>query len=139
MGVGGEADLDVVQRLYAAFAARDVEAALALVADDGEFVAPFTVDPTGEPRTYRGRAGVRAYFADAARDWDAFSAHVTDMRATPGSVVVFGHVIGRAGDRETRRDVVWFWGVRDGLAVSLQVNDVGEWGGDAGVEPPSPL
>jgi ketosteroid isomerase-like protein len=123
---GHTGDIDVVRAIYDAFARRDLEAALELVAGDVEVIIPGTAAAAGRKSPYRGHEGIRQYFADAAAVWDDLRVEAEDVRATGGSVVVFGQVTGRAGDRILQRRVVWTWRVRDGKAVSLRVNDVGE-------------
>jgi ketosteroid isomerase-like protein len=120
-----DGDVEVVQRIYAAFARRDVEAALPLIAEDCELMVPVTAQVVGRDTSYRGHAGVRQFFADAESAWDDFSVHPDNVRAAPGSVVVFGDVGGHVDGREVRRDVVWTWQLRDGLAVTLRINDLG--------------
>jgi len=119
-------DVEVVKAIYEAFARRDVEAALALIADECELQVPVTARVAGRTTAYVGHDGVRQFFADANRVWDDFRVHATNIRAAPGSVVVFGYVAGHAGSdgHAVRRDVVWTWQVRDGLARSLRINDL---------------
>ena len=64
-----EAEVDVVRQVYAAFARRDVEAALEHLDDDIEFVPAGTASLVGRAVPYTGHSGVREYFADAARVW----------------------------------------------------------------------
>jgi ketosteroid isomerase-like protein len=123
---GLQAELTVVGAIYEAFARRDVEAALAHIAEDIEFLPRGTAELTGRTEPYRGHHGVREYFADAARVWDDLTLHADDMRVVLGSVVVFGHVDGLVGGRPVRRRVIWNWQVRDGKASGLRINDLGE-------------
>lgn len=119
-------EVETVRAIYDAFAHRDVEAALPFLAEDCEFHPQGTAALTGRVEPYRGHAGVRAYFADAARVWEDLTITAGDVRAAAGSVVVFGHVMGVTGEVRVRRRVLWTWQVRDGLAVSMRVNDLGE-------------
>ncbi len=80
----------------------------------------------GRTEPYRGHAGVREYFADASRVWDDITLHAEDIRAIAGSVVVFGRVDATRDGQAVRRRVLWTWKVRDGLAYSVNVNDLGE-------------
>lgn len=121
-----EGEVDTVRAIYEAFARRDVEAALAFLSDDCEFYPQGTSALTGRAEPYRGHAGVRAYFADAASVWDDLTLVASDVRAAAGSVVVFGHVTGTARGVPVRRRVLWTWQVRDGRAISMRVNDLGE-------------
>jgi ketosteroid isomerase-like protein len=123
---GHMGEIEIVRAIYDAFARRDLDAALQHVDEDAEVIMPGTAAAAGRSEPYRGHDGVRAYFADAQRVWSELEIHADDIRATGSSVVVFGHVVGRAGDDVVRRRVIWTWKLRDGKAVSLRVNDVGE-------------
>lgn len=119
-------DLEVVRAIYDAFAARDLEAALALVAPESELHANGTAVAAGRSGPYLGHDGMRDYFADVGRVWDELMLYADDFRVVPGYVVVMGHVTGRRGDDVLRRSVVWTWRVRDGLATYVRVADMGE-------------
>jgi ketosteroid isomerase-like protein len=121
-----EQELTTVRAIYEAFARRDLDAALRFIAEDCELLAVGTAAQTGRTGPYRGHAGVREYFADAARVWDELSFHTEDIRAAAGGVVVFGLVEGRRGEQCVRRRVMWTWQVRDGAAVAMRVNDLGD-------------
>jgi ketosteroid isomerase-like protein len=121
-----EREVATVRAIYAAFARRDVEAAIEHVAHDCEFDLPATAARSGRSAPYRGPEGVREYFADAARVWTELTLHADDIRAASGGVVVFGHVEGRLGDELVRRRVLWLWHLRDGKAVRVRANDLGD-------------
>ncbi len=123
----GHTDLEVVQSIYAAFERRDVEAALAFCSPEIELHLPATADLAGREATYRGHNGVRRYFLDAQVIWDEITLHAEDFQVRPGRLVVRGYVALRRGEETSRRAVVWTWKVRDGLAVSVRVSDVGEF------------
>ena len=127
-GRGSDADaaIETVRRIYEAFARRDIEAMLAHAAPDIEFVPQGTQSRVGRTEPYHGHDGVREYFADAARVWKDLTLSATDFRATAGGVVVFGHVEGETEAGRVRRQAVWVWQVRSGLAVSMRVSDIGE-------------
>ena len=44
----------------------------------------------------------------------------------PGSVIVIGYVTGRSENLDVRRSSVWTWRVKDGLATSVKVADLGD-------------
>ena len=44
----------------------------------------------------------------------------------PGSVIVMGHVAGRARGSPVRRSCVWTWRVSGGRAVNVRVADMGD-------------
>ena len=123
---GRDVEVATVRAIYDAFAHRDVEAALAFIATDIEFLPQGTAALAGRTVAYRGHDGVREYFRDAARVWDDLTLHAHDIRAATGSVVVFGHVDGRVAGEPVERRVIWTWQVRDGCAVSMRVSDLGE-------------
>jgi ketosteroid isomerase-like protein len=118
-------DLDVVKAIYAAFARRDLDAALAFLAPDCELHAAGTASAAGRSSPYRGHDGVRAYFADVAAVWEELVLHAEDFRVVPGSVIVIGHVSARRDGQPVSRSVVWTWRLRGGLATSMRVSDMG--------------
>ena len=120
-----EEDVATVRAIYDAFARRDLEAALEHVAEDVSFEPSGTARLTGRSEPYRGHDGMREYFADAGRVWDELTLHAEDVRATLGSVVVFGRAEGCVNGEPVCRRVVWTWRLRDGKAVSMRANDLG--------------
>jgi ketosteroid isomerase-like protein len=123
---GVEQEVETVRAIYAAFARRDLDAALEHIAPDCAFLPAGTAREIGRSEPYRGHAGVREYFGDAARVWAELTLHAEDIRATGGGVVVFGRIEGVSQGRTMRRRVLWTWQVRDGRAVSMRVSDLGE-------------
>jgi ketosteroid isomerase-like protein len=115
----------VVRAIYDAFARRDLEAALLLMAPDIEMALQATSRLAERDGPYVGHDGVRQYFEDATRIWRELTLHADDIRATAGSVIVFGHVTGVVGADALRRQVLWTWKLRDGLATSIRVSDLG--------------
>jgi ketosteroid isomerase-like protein len=103
------ADIDVVRAIFAAFAARDLDAALAHIAQDCELHLAGTPRAVGRTEPYRGHAGLRQYFADVERVWDELAIHAEDFRVIPGSVIVMGHVSGRAQGTPVRCNCAWSW------------------------------
>jgi ketosteroid isomerase-like protein len=122
---GVTSDLDVVRGIYAAFAARDLEAAYPLLADDCELHLRGTADRIGRTEPYRGHAGLRQYYDDVQALWEDLVLFADDYRAIPGAVIVMGHVEGRVGGERVRRSAVWSWKVRDGKATEVRVADTG--------------
>jgi ketosteroid isomerase-like protein len=121
-----EQEVATVRAIYEAFAERDVEAALERIAEDCQFELPGTAQRAGRSSPYRGPDGVRQYFADATAIWEELTLHANDIRAAAGGVAVFGHIEGRTGEQSVRRRVLWLWQVRDGKAISVRANDLGE-------------
>lgn len=122
---GVTSDIDVVRGIYAAFAARDIEAATALLSPDCELHLRGTQDRIGRIEPYRGHAGMREYYADVERTWEALALFADDYRAIPGAVVVMGHIEARIEGEPIRRGAVWTWKVRDGKATEVRVADTG--------------
>ena len=110
-----------VRDLFAAFAARDTEAAVALVHPDVEFWAQPTADLAGRTEPYRGREEFRAYLADVDRLWAQFAVDPQDFRVAGTGVIAFGHAEGRPndGDRDAlqRIPVIWVFRLQDGLVA----------------------
>jgi ketosteroid isomerase-like protein len=124
---GARGEVEVVRRLYEAFARRDLNALVDHVADDFELLPTGTARLVGRATPYVGRAGVKEYFEDASRAWSQLEIRADDIRAVAGSVVVFGRVTGvPAGTTvPVERRVLWTWRLRDGRVVFLGVNDLG--------------
>jgi ketosteroid isomerase-like protein len=119
-------DLSVVQAVYAAFSARDLDRALESFDSACEVHLEGTGRVIGRTTPYVGHSGLRDYFADVAQVWDELELHADDFRVVPGSVIVMGSVSGRRDGAEIRRRVVWTWRLREGRVVFLRVADVGE-------------
>src|SRR4051794_14695735 len=92
---GLSAHADAVRAIYAAFARRDVDAALAHIAPESELHLRGTADASGREEPYRGHQGVRDYFTDVDGVWDELQLHAEDFRMLPGVVIVLGHVVAR--------------------------------------------
>jgi ketosteroid isomerase-like protein len=119
-------DIDVVRAIYDAFAARDLDGALAYVAPDCEIHLEGTARRVGRDGPYIGHDGMQQYFSDVERVWDELAIHAEDFRVIPGSVIVMGHVTGVARGQAIRRNAIWTWRVRDGQAWHVRVSDMGE-------------
>jgi ketosteroid isomerase-like protein len=102
-----------VRALFAAFADRDAERALALVDPAFEFWPQGTAELTGREEAYRGHDGLRRYFSDVERVWDELRVDPHDLRVAGDGVVAFGTIEGRAGGQEVRRPVIWVFKLRD--------------------------
>jgi ketosteroid isomerase-like protein len=119
-------DLAVVRKVYAAFSARDIDRALEAFDPECEVHLEGTGRAIGRTAPYLGHAGLRDYFGDVARVWDALELHADDFRVVPGSVVVMGSVSGRRDGADIRRAVVWTWRLRERRVVFLRVADMGD-------------
>lgn len=123
---GGEraAEVAVVRAIYDAFERLDVEEALRHVSPSIRFMPHGTAHMVGREHPYHGHAGVRQYFADAARVWDDITLHAEDIRAVGEDIIVFGRVAGSVEGAPFVRPVVWIWQVRDGLATYMRVSSL---------------
>ena len=115
-GLVRRTDIDVVKAVFAAFAERDVEGALALAAPDVEFRA-MTSDYAGRTDPYRGHEGIREYFRDVDQVWDELRLTPTDYRRVGDQVLVTGRVSARSPARVVVGSTGWVWRTRDGKVV----------------------
>jgi ketosteroid isomerase-like protein len=120
----GEQAVDLVLRVYEAFARREMEAVMPLLAPDVHVDVPVTAQLAGRTGPYVGHDGMRRYLADVERLWEDLRLSADDIRATGDGVLIFGRVDGRAGELTIRRRVVWVWQLRDGKVSSIRVSDL---------------
>jgi ketosteroid isomerase-like protein len=107
-----EHNLELVRRMYEAFDARDVDAALAIVTEDVEFL-PVTANLTTGGVPYRGLEGLARYFEDVGRVWDSVRIYSDELRDLGDTVVVLGRVHARGGGMVIDLDTGWVWRFRD--------------------------
>jgi ketosteroid isomerase-like protein len=90
-----ESSIQLVQRLFEAFSARDAEALRPLLADEIEYFAPDTAKLVGRNEPYVGINGVQSYFRDIDRVWDEM--RVLSLRFEPveKGVLVEGRIVTR--------------------------------------------
>ena len=113
-------DIELVKATFAAFAARDVEAVVALSAPDIEFVA-VTGEHAGRTEPYRGHDGMRQYFRDVASVWEELRLSPREFRASGDLILVTGRVSARSRSRTVTGSTGWLWRVRDGKVVYVRV------------------
>ena len=113
-------DLEVVRATFAAFAARDLEAVLALCAPDVEFTA-VTGEHAGRTEPYRGHDGLRQYFRDVAAVWEELRLTPRDFRSSGDRILVTGRVSARSRSRTVTGSTGWIWRVRDGKVTYVRV------------------
>ena len=114
------ADIEVVKATFAAFAARDIEAVLALASPDIEFTA-VTGEQAGRSEPYRGHDGMRQYFRDVASVWEELHLSPREFRASDHLILVTGRVSARSRSRTVSGSTGWIWRVRDGKVVYVRV------------------
>jgi ketosteroid isomerase-like protein len=115
-----ETDRAVIEAVFVAFAERDVEAMLAHLHPDCEFIA-VTADHAGRAEPYRGHDGVRRYFRDVAEVWDELRVVPTDFRQNGDRVLVTGRVSARSPSRIVAGTTGWIWRLRDGVVEYVRV------------------
>jgi ketosteroid isomerase-like protein len=109
-------DIEVVKAMFAAFAARDVGAVLALSHPDIEFTA-VTGEHAGRTEPYRGRDGMRQYFRDVAAVWEELILTPREFREVGDWVLVTGKVSARSRGRTVAGSTGWIWRVQDGKVI----------------------
>ena len=113
-------DIEVVKAAFAAFAARDLDAVLALAAPDVEFLA-VTGEHAGRTEPYRGHDGMREYFRDVASVWEELRLTPREFRGSGDMILVTGRVSARSRSRTVSGSTGWIWRVRDGKIVYARV------------------
>jgi ketosteroid isomerase-like protein len=113
-------DIEVVQAVFAAFAARDLEAVLALADPGIEFTA-VTGEHAGRTEPYHGHEGLRQYFRDVAALWEELRLTPREFRQVGHRILVTGKVSARSPGRIVAGSTGWIWRVRDGKVVYGQV------------------
>jgi ketosteroid isomerase-like protein len=127
-------DIAVLQRLYAAFARRDVDGMLSLVHPEMEFHT-VTAAETGRTEPYRGLDGMRRYVADAAAVWDELRLVAYDFEDHGEWILATGRVYARRGGQVIDSSAGWRWRLRDGLVVHGRVFRSAEEARNAELEP----
>lgn len=109
----------IVRELFAAFARRDLAAAMPLVHPECRFWPQGTAEAVGRTTPYVGWEGAEAYFADASSAWETLELRADDVRSAAAGIVCFGVAIGRLrGEADEQRiPVIWVFRLRDGLIV----------------------
>jgi ketosteroid isomerase-like protein len=113
-------DIEVVKASFAAFAARDLEAVLALAAPNVEFSA-VTGEHAGRTDPYRGHEGLRQYFRDVASVWEELRLTPREFRAHGDLILVTGKVAARSRSRTVSGSTGWIWRVHDGKVTYVRV------------------
>lgn len=90
-----EPRIELVQRMFEAFAARDAEAMRPLIDPGVEYVAPDTAKLVGRNEPYVGVNGMQSYLRDIARVWDEMRAVSLRYQAVEKGVLVEGRIVTR--------------------------------------------
>jgi uncharacterized protein len=116
------ANIQLIQALFDAFTARDLEKVLSLVSQDLEFLPPVTASRVERTEPYRGHEGMRTYFADVARVWRDLEVIAHEFRDLGDRVLVFGRVYARGeGGYISDSSAQWLWRIEDGRITSGRV------------------
>jgi len=108
------ANVDLVCRVFDAFAERDADALLELVGSEIEFFGP-TATLLHEGRCYRGHDGMRRYLRDAELLWAELELEPQKLHEVGNHVVALGRVRARARDGfEFDTPAAWVWRVEHG-------------------------
>jgi ketosteroid isomerase-like protein len=115
-------NFEVVERMFAAFGDRDLDALLTLMDADVEFL-PVTANLTTGGVPYRGHDGVARYFDDVARVWPQLRLFPDEYRegASDGCVLVLGRVVARGGGMILDNPTGWVFLMREGRIARLRV------------------
>lgn len=117
----GRERIETVRRVFEAFARRDVDAALTFIhAHVRLWVVTAAVARGGRP--YIGHEGIRQYFEDANRLWQALELSPIEFEEVGEAIVVLGEVRARGVAGELRQPAVWTWTFRDGLVLDCRVD-----------------
>jgi ketosteroid isomerase-like protein len=85
-----ESNVDIVNRLFEAFARRDAKAIAELFDDEARF-EPLSTS-VAERRPYIGPEGVRRYMEDLGAAWDRFQVTISEVREDGDHVVALGRI-----------------------------------------------
>lgn len=112
-----------VRALFDAFAARDVDAGIAVLHPQVELWAQPTAELAQRQEPHRGHDGWREYLAEVDRVWDAFRVDPVDYRVAGAGVICFGTATGTpaGSDQERRVPVIWVFRLREGRVVFCRV------------------
>ena len=115
-------DLDLLHAGYEAFAAGDVESALALMSADLELHV-HTERPDIQSRKYHGHDGFRANFGELTDVFDDLHVEPTEFDDRDGRVLAVVRVTGRgkASGVAIEAKIFHVWTIRDGKATRLEI------------------
>jgi ketosteroid isomerase-like protein len=115
-----ESDVDVVRRMFAAFAERDLDAMLEAMDEDVEFL-PVTANLTTGGMPYRGYDGIARYLEDVEGIWPQLRIYPEEMRDLGEVVVTLGRVRARGGGMIIEQPTGWVFKMRAGRILRARV------------------
>jgi ketosteroid isomerase-like protein len=111
----GPDNVEVVKRVFEAFAQRDVDAMADLLDPDVLFEpAPTFARPH---RSYLGLSGMRQYFDDLAATWERLDVNIQEFRAAGNYVLAFGRIYAAGGGSVADDPASFVWRLEDGKVV----------------------
>jgi ketosteroid isomerase-like protein len=107
----------VVEQLFDAFARRDADGMIEVMAEDVVFEPASSELAAREP--YEGHSGMRQYLADVARTWAEFRVTIHEYHGVGERVLARGRVYARSASPAFISDseIAFIWRVRDGRIV----------------------
>ncbi|MFI2029301.1 nuclear transport factor 2 family protein [Streptomyces buecherae] len=114
-------NIQAIRAAYAGFASRDIEAVLAVMRPDVEWVHPDGMADYGLGGTKRGHAGIREFLARVPAVLGGMRLDPREFVEAGDRVVVFGtrEVTSRRGTT-AKLDFVHSWTMRDGRAARME-------------------
>jgi serine phosphatase RsbU (regulator of sigma subunit)/ketosteroid isomerase-like protein len=117
-----EAEVELVDRLYAAFNRRDLEEIVAVCDEKMEFFPIGTAEQIGRDAPYNGPEGLQEYLLDVERAWDELLITPKVVENHGGSLLVRGRVYARSRALGIRdMPVAWIWEIGNGRFVRGEV------------------
>lgn len=116
------ANLDLIRRLYGAFAAGDMSTVLSLLSPDIVWTEAENF-PLADRNPYVGPDAILSgVFARLGADWDGFAAVPEDFLDAGDTIVVLGRYRGtsKATGKAMNAQMVHVWRVEDGRVVAFQ-------------------
>ncbi|MDQ0936082.1 nuclear transport factor 2 family protein [Streptomyces turgidiscabies] len=116
-----QSNIHLIHAAYQAFHSRDVDALLAVLSEDVEWIHPEGMHEYGLGGTKVGHAGVKEFLAHVPTVLGGMRLHPLEFVHSGDRVVVFGvrDVTSRSGHTESL-DFVHSWTLRDGRAVRME-------------------
>jgi ketosteroid isomerase-like protein len=112
---------EIAQRLFDAFNSRDLECALSLLHPDVVF-EPVSGAVLNDGEPYRGREGMRRYFADVRAHWRELTVNPVHLREAGDAVVALGHASGSSAVGSLQdAPTTWVFKFDDGLVIHIQI------------------
>jgi len=115
-------EVELVERLYAAFNRRDSEEIVAVCDEEMAFFPIGTAEQVGREAPYTGPEGLHEYLLDVDRAWDELLINPKVVENHGGSLLVRGRVYARSRQLGIRdMPVAWIWEAANGRFVRGEV------------------